>query len=214
MDKDLLDTITEFYYSYPKRHVKKGTHLLTPSDTDPDTYFIDSGYTRQYATSKNGTEVTIHIYRPKVYIPMTWALGDIPNRHYFEAMTELEIYTAPKADFTSFIHSNPFLLAEFTPRILSALDQLVTRTTQLISYTAEQKVIATLLYLSKYFAKDSEGIIVFTKKFTHEELAKYAGVTRETTSRSLEKLKEESHIGYNKKIFTLKNTAILHSLLD
>ena len=147
-----------------------------------------------YAISKEGEEKTIHIFKPVFYFSLIYAITDIENKYYFEAITPVELWRAPKEEVLTFIKSDPVTLFEITKNILSGFREILTNIEYLISGSASTKVASILLSLVDRFGKKQGDQIILDIATTHRIIASLTGLTRETTSIQMEKLQKKGII--------------------
>ncbi|MBI2022869.1 Crp/Fnr family transcriptional regulator [Candidatus Daviesbacteria bacterium] len=189
--------IGEFFSKFPSKKYPKGAVLLNPEELPPGVIYLKDGYVRQFTISDEGVELTLHIYSPNAHFPMFWALNGSENKHYFQAVTAIEIAISPKEKFIQFLKLHPDSLFSFTRRVISGLEGL-SRRIEITSFgSAYQRVVSMLLFLARHFGEKSQEKITLTSKFTHHEIAGLAGLSRERTSIEMEKLIKKGLIKYN-----------------
>lgn len=187
--------VLDFFSQFPAQRYSKGEVILQPESTPVGAYFLKSGHVREYGMSVQGTEVTIHIFNPGAFFPMTWVIGNLPNRYYYETQTECTIHVAPKEATVEFLKAHPEILYSLTGRLLQGLDRLTERLEYLTYGSAQTRISAILVYLSRHFGeKKADNKIHLKERFTHQEIAALTGLTRETASRELEKLQKQQLI--------------------
>jgi CRP/FNR family transcriptional regulator len=76
---------------------------------------------------------------------------------------------------------------------------------------AEEKIISTLLFLARHFGEQKNNEVQIQYLFTHKDIASFAGVSRETASRELEKLLKRKLIAYKKHLITIKDIHLLEA---
>lgn len=184
---DTQTKIDDFFQAFPSFSFPKGTKLLEPSQEPSSVFYLVTGFVRQYLLTPTGEDLTIHFYKPGSFFPLFWVINNDSNPYFFEAQTPITCIKAPKSDVLSFIQANPDVQHSIISRLLRAIDGLTTRLTYLTHASAGAKIQTTLLFLKKHFGDHLEG-------FTHEDISKIAGLTRETTSRELEKLQKQGKI--------------------
>ncbi|MBI2641680.1 Crp/Fnr family transcriptional regulator [Candidatus Roizmanbacteria bacterium] len=194
----------KFFSRFDLKRFSKGTRLINPEQKLSQVYFLKKGFAREYAISPQGNELTLHIFAPGSFFPMTWTIANIDNRYFYEAVTPLEIYSAPPSKVLEFLKNRPEILFDLTRRILIGLDKLLLRTEYLAFNRAEARICSMLLYLSRHFDE---------LPFTHSEIASFAAVSRETASRTLEKLQKRAIIWYKSRRIVIKNKEELKKLL-
>ena len=177
---------------------KKGEIILRPQEEPKEVYFLKKGFVRLYLITLTGREITFNIYKPGTYFPLTWAIGNLPNFYFFEALTNVTVYTAPRKKLLELVKNNPKLLFALTKRTYIGLDGIVRLTQTLLTENAHGKLISVLLVLGRRFGrKKTNGDLVIRLPLTHRILASLANMSRETASLELEKLQKEKTITYN-----------------
>lgn len=202
--------VFEFFKNYQSQNIKKKEIIIYPSDDNPGAFFLEEGFVRQYAISKEGVELTIHIFKPGSYFPSMQFFSNLQNRYYFETITECKIWKAPKEEMSNFIKNNPETLADFTDRMLNAIDKISNRVEQLVFGNAYKRTVSALIFLSNHFAdRDGSGYRKFTHKFTHNDVAHLAGITRETATREIDKLKKAGLVEYKEHMLIIPSMELL-----
>lgn len=183
--------------------------ILRGGDSPQGVYFIDRGYVKDYSISKEGEELTLIIFKPKDFFPMQWVFNDMPNAHYFEAMTSVELWRCPKKDFIVFIEANPETFFELTSHIVLRLGGIMQRMEYLAFGNAYQKVASIIVICAERFGeKKGDGWIIHIP-LTHKDIAMLVGMTRETVSIEIKKLERKGIIGYRGRSIFVKDAASL-----
>lgn len=197
--------VADFFSRFHKRIYKKGELILQP-DENQGAFYITKGSVREYGISSQGVEISIHIFNPHAYFPMTWVIADVPNRYYYEALNDVHTFNAPKDEVLKFLQTNSAILFDLTKRLLIGVDKLTSRIEYLSYGKAYEKIVSIILYLARHFGEEKGTDICINQKFTHRDIGSLAGITRETTSREWEKLEKKG-------IITYKNqTIIIHDI--
>lgn len=204
VETDIKAKIEKFFTQFQLRIYKKGEIILQPEDKHGG-FFLKEGYVREYGISSQGVEVGLHIFMPHSYFPMVLIIADIPNRYYYEALTDVQMYNAPKDKIMRFLGKNPEVLLDLTKRVLIGLDKLTSRVEYLSYAKAYQRVVSILLYLARHFGEENNKKVNIKIKFSHEIIASLAGVTRETASREWEKLERNKLIAYKNQYIVINN---------
>src|SRR3989338_4345615 len=161
----------------------------------------------QHQTYKKGEELVVNIFKPISFFPMSWAINDAPNEYYYEAITELDIYKAPKKEVITFIKNEPEVLYDLLARVFKGTDGITQKITYLMAGNAYARLITELIIYTKRFGvvKNGKWEIIITNR----QLAAQVGMTKETVSRELKHLKEKELISFSAKTMILND---LHSL--
>ncbi len=205
----MVDT---FFSQYTKLTYEKGEVVLRAGDPPAGVLYLKKGFVRQSFVAQNGDMLVLHVYRPGSFFPMTWVINDTPNRHYFEALTPVEILRAPREEVRRFLRQNPGEMEQVLARILRGLSGVLMRMEHLVFESAYHKVILLLLYYAKNFSDTKTGKLALP--LTHKEIAAWIGTTRETASLQIEALKKKKLIEYNRRIIVIPSLAALEKEVD
>lgn len=205
-----------FFSQFDSIRYKKRENILQAEDTTSSVYFIKSGYIRVYRVSEEGEELTLVILKPGDLFPFVWAVNDLPNHYYLEALTATEVLKVPKERFLSFLESHPRLTYELTSYLLVRFGGLLTRMEYLIFGNAYTKVAATLIVCARRFGEPQGDHIMVNLPLTHKDIATMVGITRETTCLEMKKLERRGLIAHHGRFFIIKDLAGLEheSILD
>lgn len=204
MNQKIRTKIQPFFSPFPNRVYKKGDVIIDADETPDEACYLKNGYVRAYALSPQGIELTLHIFTPGSYFPMIFILNNIKNRYYFEALTQTEIHIVPKSKLISFLRKNSAIMEDLTTRLLSGLDKMMMRIEYLVFSSAKVRVISALMFLARHFGKQEGEFLKISLPFTHREIAAFAGISRETVSRELEKMQKDKLISYKKQYITIR----------
>lgn len=191
MPQSNLGRFDTFYKKFKPRLYKKGETLIRADDDPQGIFCLTKGYIRQYTISHSGSELTLHILKPRSYFPMVWAINGTPNVYYFEALTPVEVGRAPREEVVTFIKDKPEVIFELMSELLEDYAETLKRVEHLVFSDAYRRVISVLIYIAKHFGqKNARGIIV-RHRFTHQDIATLVGVARETASVEIVKLEKK-----------------------
>ena len=193
MDDNLTKQLNDFFSQYTPITFTPGDSLITDS-TPSGVFYLKAGYVRQYTINGSGNELLINIYKPSTFFPMTWTLCDIPNRHYFEALTNCQLLRASKEQFVAFLDGHPQVLRDLTRRLLVGLDATLERMEHMASGNTYQKVILALAIMARRFGKGQTQNVTPALHLKQETLGSLAGTTKESLSRVLSQLKKNGLI--------------------
>lgn len=212
MDITIKQKLETFFSQFKHLTFKKGEILIRADDEPAGIFYLKSGIVRQYAISKEGEEQTLTIYKPISYFPMMWAINGTENAYYFEALTEVEIYRAPKDAVIEFIKREPDVLYDLTSRIYSGMHGLLSRMEYLLFNSAYNKILFTLINNANRFGeKQTNGEIHI--HMTHKDIAAFSGLTKETISREIKKLEEKGLVKNQNQLLIVQSIKTLEDEL-
>lgn len=216
MSISIAEKLNKFFSKFKKHYYKKGEMILRGGDSPQGVYFINKGYIKDYSISKEGEELTLIIFKPEDFFPMQWVFNNRPNAHYFEAMTEVELWRCKKEEFINFIKDNPDIFFELTSHILIRMGGIMQRMEYLAFGNAYEKVASILMICAERFGEKKGNGSIINIPLTHRDIAMLVGMTRETVSIETKKLERKGIIGYAGRLIFVKNIKKLQeeSLLD
>ena len=211
MDTEIAKKIDTFFTQYKHVTYKKGEIVIRADDDPGGIFYLVSGNVRKYAISRKGDELVVNIFKPISFFPMSWAINNEHNEYFYDALTPLEIYRAPKEKVVEFVKNNPDVLYDLMSRVYRGTDGLTRRMTYLMAGNAYARLVTELIIHAKRFGKTVNATIEV--KISEKELATQSGMTRETVSREMKALKDKGLVTFNKNILTMKSVTELEKEL-
>jgi CRP/FNR family transcriptional regulator len=185
----------EIFQSLPSRKLNRGQILIYEGDVINSIYLLVSGYVKVSNIHFNGARRTIIVYIPGEAFPLASFLsGQGTTRYFYECMTDVELKLMPQSDFQKKIHGNLELGEELIAYASRMSDQFVQRIEILSAQSSRQKVAALLNYLADKTGETLNGKTRLNLPLTSQDIADMCGLTRETASMQLQRMKKESII--------------------
>lgn len=192
MEQAIYDKINDFFKAYPLIRMRKNQAVTMTERDKPDILWIRQGMVRMYQIANDGSEITLHLFRAPTFFPIMLYLSHRQTEYYFQATEVVIARKAPAEDVEAFLRANPDVLFDLTRRFADAITGLLLRIEQLSSENAYQRVASYLLYMAHTFGERTDnGYYAITKKLSHEDIAKWTGMARETVSHQMEHLTKE-----------------------
>jgi CRP-like cAMP-binding protein len=182
--------ITEFFSQYSSHAYAKGQVLILNGERPDHIYFLEEGRVKQYDVTYRGEEVILNVFKPNAFFPMSMAINNTDNPYLYEAETNVVVRQAPAIEVVDFVKANPDVLFDLLSRVYRGLDGILGRMAFLMASGAKGRLMYELIIESRRFGKQlgkGEYIILSSEK----ELGARAGLSRETVSRAMAKLKKE-----------------------
>ncbi len=214
MEVTAKNKIDVFFSKYKMVNYNEGELILRAYQKPEFIFYLKEGYVKLSSISNKGNEITLHIFKPPSVIPLMWAIADIPNKHSYEALTFVSAVKAPKDLFINFISKNPEVLLDLTQRLFKGISGLLLRLENQVFEESGVRVSSTLSYLAKHFGEKERNSTKIKIKFTHSDIAKIAGTTRETASKEMRKLVNSKNITYENHLIKVINLKKLESILE
>lgn len=188
---------------------------MRPQDEPQGVYFVIKGLVKTYFITKSGTEFTTNIYKPGTSFPLIWAIGGIENEYYVSCMIDSKLYRCPKDQYLDFIHNDPEILYKINQKILWGLNSLILRLQYLITEDAQSKVANVMLMLaSRFGVKVNRKEVLIDLEITQQEIANLAGLSRETVSLEIARLKSVKIISHEKNKYIIRDIGQFSDFTD
>ena len=185
---DVTTTVAAFFAKYDTKHYENGQILVQAGDDPPGILYLQSGSVRQYDISDSGDEVVVNVFKPHAFFPMSWAINKVPNRYFFQASSDVRVVIAPADNVVAFLRANPDVMYDLLSRLYSGVEGIVRRMAHLMGGTARSRVLFELITECQRFGQRQDGDS-YLLMIHEDELARRAGLSRETVNRELGKLK-------------------------
>lgn len=182
----------ELFDRLPIRNFQKGQILIYEGDMVENIYFLIKGYVKVSNIHTNGTKRTIVVYGPGDSFPLASFLsGQGITRYFYECMTDIELKVMPQQVFQEKIKGHLEWGEKLIAYSYNISLQFVERIEALSANSARQKVAAMLNYLSAKTGQKTDGKIRLEIPLTSQDIADMCGLTRETASLQLQRLKKD-----------------------
>jgi CRP-like cAMP-binding protein len=213
MEEQVAKKIEDFFTKFRQAQYQKGEILIRAEEEPTGVFYLKEGMVKEYAISPKGEEVVINIFRPVSFFPMSWAINNTHNKYYYEAVTPLTVLKAPRGEVVTFLKENPDVLFDLMRRVFKGTDGLIARMTYLMTGSAYLRLITEIIIQAKRFGeKKKDESIKLT--ITEVDLAERSGMTRETVSREIKKLKNKDLIKFGKGEILIEKIKLLEDELD
>ncbi len=189
---------------------QKGQMLYFLGEIPKNSFYINDGFVKVYAVSEDGTEQIVRFCGPGEFLAVGWLFGySSVIRFYYQALTDCS---------AEVIFQEEFKKQEDNPEVLRGiLDQLniianlgLVRNMALQQIKARHKIIYFLYFLSLRYGKEVGNSLYAIKiPMTHQTIAENLGLTRETVSTEMSKLKKESLIVVRQKKYIIDKKIVV-----
>lgn len=207
--------IKDFFHKYPARFLKRGEIILSPCQNVKTVYYLEKGYVKQYLLTKEGRVKAVNLYKPDSYFPIVLALAEYKNQYFYEAVNQVTLREAPVKEVLAFIQADPQITANLLKRFLIGVDGVLNVLQSIMYETSQKKLAAFLLMLSSRFGESCDKGTRIDIPLTHQDLASFTGMIRETVSFEMKKLQEKGIIAKNRcrKTITISNLSALQKIV-
>lgn len=212
MTSEITDKIDKYFSKYPLRSYPKGQILVFADESPEHIFYIVSGQVRKYDVSYRGDEVIVNVFKRPAFFPMSWAINRTKNRYFYKTEEKTELRIVPVDDALEFIKANPDVMLDLLSRIYRGMDGLLGRMVHLMSGTARSRLIYELIIECRRL-KEQQPDGSFMLKVNEVDLAARSGLSRETVSREVKKLKTSGIVSVDNQALIIKDLSALENLL-
>lgn len=198
MNQNVIRELDKFFSQFKYQSFREGEILIRADENPTGIFYLKEGMVKEYAISRKGEELVVNIFKPGAFFPMTWGINETPNRYFFEAISSVEVWKAPREKVVDFLQQEPEVMFDLLRRLFRGTDGMLTRMIYLMSGSAYARLITEIIITAKRFGtKDAKtGSILCS--FSETELATHAGLTRETVSREIKHLKNKKLVTFSR----------------
>ena len=195
-----------------KRRIARGSALYHSGDGFESLHAVRSGAFKTVGTSRNGQEKITGFYLPGELLGLEAISG---GRHAYAAVAleDSEVCAIPFTALERMAQSVPAL----QHRLFRMLSGDISRDHGLMlllgSMTAEQRLAAFLLSLSRRYRRLGYAADRFSLRMTREEIGNYLGLTLETVSRMLSRFQRDGLLHVQQREIELRDQSGLREMV-
>lgn len=214
MDMSIADIAAKFPGTV--RHFKAKAPIIYQGEVPRCGFFIKKGIVKVYNLHANGNEQILRFYGPGDFFPLPWLYGKVSTEFfYYEAVENCEVVSITKRDVDEIIKTDRKLEQYIMDSVLSDQTALNLRIISLEQPRANEKLEYTLYYLLFRYGKlIGDEKYVINMSLTHITLANLVGLTRETITTEMNRLRKKGIITYTKKIYKVDRRKLEKAIGD
>lgn len=205
MNKDIQQKLDKFFSNYKEVTYNKKEVIYSAGQEATQIFYIKTGYVRFFLSSEDGQEFTVRLYKSLDLLAFIPVCTGIPIEHTYASLTDLRCIRVSKEQFLSFLKVNPDILFELMKQYLISMNETMKRLEMLLMSNARKRILVVFGFLAEQIGELEKSGVTMPIGFTHQELAGFTGLTRETVTIEVDKLRDEEVIMQDKKIIKIKN---------
>ncbi len=195
--------IKELFPTAAIRSYDRGQIVCYQGDKPQHVFFVAKGHIRYYDIDEEGNEKILHLIGPNNIFPMLYAFGVTEDvAAFYGTIDAASIITVPLDEFSKAAQTNIELANALTRWFLTEINQLVYRISSLEKTEARAKILYALKYLALNYGESKGTWQHVNVPVTHQFIANFTGLARETVSATMHDLVDERLIksGKNHKL--------------
>lgn len=187
---DSLVTVERFFKGYSLRRYRKGQVLLLDGEGPEHVFYLKTGRVKVYDISYRGDEIILNVFNPGTFFPVALLVSRSVNKYVYEAETDIEVHQAPAREVLAFVKAHPQVTYEILVEVYAKMDEILGRVSHLMASSAKRRLIYELLLECSRVECATKGGATLLE-ITEREIGARAGLSRETVSREIGKLKRD-----------------------
>lgn len=198
----------------PIKQFSSGTMLLRKGDPLDFIMAIREGYIKITSISDGGIERLLWIAGRYDFAPVEQLFSkQSQTRFFYTALTSGSYYEVDRADLLENASEHHSVMTEIARGMSEHYDDFLQRIDSIDGLSVRERLLKTLRYLAQRFSASSD-VNLYNEglRITHQDLASMIGSTRETTSFTLNELRHEGFISYNRESFIIHVDKIVESI--
>lgn len=198
------------------RCIKKRVVLICQGDIPQHVTIVKSGCVKVYRVTANGNEQIAGFKTAGDIFPEGWVFGHVTKTmYYYETVEDSEILTVDKQVFLDALEQSPNYKQKYFEYMVRNYSGLMIQIAALEQSYAEDKILMMLYYMMmRHSAEKKPGEFWVLMKLSHETIAGLTGLTRETVTAEMGKLKRQGVVKYSTKKFVIHRGALKERLGD
>lgn len=212
MELLIKDKLDKFFGIYKLSIYDQGRVVIHAGQEIPGVLYLEQGVVEQYDINTDGNRISINLFKPPVFFPMSVAINETASQYFYEAVTDVRLRIADTETTLQFVKANPDVLYDLLSRVYRGTDSLLRRLVIAHGGVASARLAYELLVEGYRFGSEV-GDGTYEVSITQNALAARSGLARETVSRELRKLAQRGCLTLGSHKITI-NTKKLESELN
>lgn len=175
---------------------KKGDFIFRTGDKADRLYIVCSGRMKIFKYLPDGKDQILYIYGEGDFVGGFNLLKEDAYKYNAVALEDTVISTLTKREFDEIAMKNPSITLKILEKAYERIRWAEDLISILASGSADSKVARLLLNLIEDFGTETEEGIELNLSLNREEMGNYAGITRETMSRILGRLRNDGYLEF------------------
>ncbi len=187
------------------RHFDRGTTLMHQDEVPGRLIVVEQGHAKVTTLADDGREVILAFRGPGDLVGEIAALGGEPRSATVSALEPIEAMAMAASDFDAFLEEHPRVALVILRVLIGRLREANRQQFEFAAYQTLGRVANRLVDLAERFGEPCDGGVIITLSLSQEELAGWAGASREATSKALHDLRAMDLIETERRHITVRS---------
>jgi len=181
------------------RNYRKNCVIIRQGDDSNMMFVLVEGAMKVYLEDDQGKQLTVRILKPGDSFGEVALIGDFPRTASVVTLTDCVVYAFSREKYLAFLKDYPEILLALS----KTLANMVRDTTEELGSIALSDVYGRIAHIFNKYALDNEKQRQ-VPKFTHREISRMIGSSREMVSKILKELEKGEYISVTQKHYVIK----------
>lgn len=197
--------MAKFIRSQSTKHFHQNEILIYQDEKPQKLFAISNGFVKVHTIAPNGNEQIVWLAKKYDFIPLDFLFDENGTSPYFyTAFTEVDTFTVDREAFLDRAKQDSGVLVDIAKALAGKYSELLQHLNAIQQTKASNKVLDTLVFLaSRFTLAERNNLYEVALPLTHQDIASLSGLTRETTSIELLRLKKRGLIDYTSTNFII-----------
>lgn len=171
------------------RRFKRGATLMSQGEAPGRVLVIETGRVKVTAITEDGRELVLAFGGPGDLLGELSALGGSPRVATVRALEPLSALAVASGEFEAFLEANPRVALVILRVVIARLRDADRQQVEFAAYQTLTRLARRLVELAERYGEQSGEMIKITLPISQEELAGWAGASREAITKALHDLR-------------------------
>jgi CRP-like cAMP-binding protein len=209
LERLTADEITDLRSRAITRHFARGATIMHQGEAPGRVVIIERGRAKVTAITEDGTEIVLAFRQPGDLLGELSALGGEQRLATVRALEDLDALAIAAGDFDAFLEEHPRVALVILRVVIQRLRAADRQQVEYAAHHTLARVASRLLELADRFGEPSDDGVLITLPISQEELASWAGASREATSKALRDLRELGCVETRRRNITVRDVEAL-----
>lgn len=194
------------------RRFARGATIMHEREIRGRVVVIESGHAKVTATTDEGKEIVLAFRGPGDLLGEVSALGGEPRSATVRALEPVDGLAVAAGDFEAFLEEHPRVALVILKVVIARLREADRQQFEFAAYQTLGRIARRLLELTERFGEPCEAGVRISLRISQEELAGWAGASREATTKALHDLREMGLVQTERRHLTVRSVEQLRRL--
>jgi CRP/FNR family transcriptional regulator, cyclic AMP receptor protein len=194
------------------RHFERGATIVHEGEVPGRVVVIERGFAKVTAVTEDGKEVVLAFRGPGDVVGELAALTALPRSATVRTIEPIDALAVAIGDFEAWLEQHPRVALELLKVVIARLREADRQQFEFAAYQTLGRIARRLVELAERFGEPCEDGVRISLRISQEELAGWAGASREATSKALHDLRQIGLIDTQRRRLTVRSIDGLRGL--